>query len=154
MIKQNNAKLEFKLDEITFSMNSAMQIKEEISKAGSFTAFVNQITTLIWKETWLKIQEFENREEWFCWYSTIILQELDSFNPLINIITSKETFVTKYSKELVFYFGCVIGVSWFLDGVSWGYSSLLTHKELDEESRIALKVLFNFMIRLKRYFIH
>lgn len=97
------------------------------------------------------IIEFENRTEWFCWYSIIILEELDSFNGKMSLLCSKENLQAKYLKEAVFYFGCVIGVSRFLDGISWGYSSLLTHKELDEENWISLKVLFNFMVRLRRY---
>lgn len=47
----------------------------------------------------------------------------------------------------------MIGVSRFVDGISWGYSSLLPHKELDDENRMVVKVLFNFMVRLKRFFI-
>lgn len=109
------------------------------------------MTQIIWNSH-KNIIEFENWAEWFCRYSIVLLEEIDSFNGIINLITSKEILQTRYLKESVFYFGCVLGVSWFLDGISWGYSSLLTHKELDEESWCSIKVLFNFMVWLWRYF--
>lgn len=53
----------------------------------------------------------------------------------------------------MFYYGLVIGLYRFLEGVSWGYSTLLSHKELDNDNLTSIKVLFNFMERLKRFFL-
>jgi hypothetical protein len=40
MLKQNNAKHEFKLDEITYVMNTAAQIRDEyVAKGGVFIEF-------------------------------------------------------------------------------------------------------------------
>ena len=78
---------------------------------------------------------------------------MDSFYPIINKISKSEKLQVQYSKELVFYYGLVIGLYRFLEGVSWGYSTLLTHKELDQDNLLNLKVLYNFMIRLKRFFL-
>jgi hypothetical protein len=59
---------------------------------------------------------------------------MDAFHPIIHIIGGSEPLQVKYLKEMEFYFGCIIGVLRFLEGVSWGYSSLLSHKELDDEN--------------------
>lgn len=60
----------------------------------------------------------------------------------------------QYAKELVFYYGLVIGLYRFLEGVSWGYSTLLSHKQLDNDNLMSIKVLLNFMGRLKRFFFY
>jgi len=99
-----------------------------------------------------KIYTFQGRKEWFCRYSLVLLQELDGFYSIINKISKNERLQSQYVKELVFYYGLVIGLYRFLEGVSWGYSTLLTHKELDNDNMTSIKVLFNFMIRLKRFF--
>lgn len=69
----------------------------------------------------------ETKREWFSRYGLVLLQELDGFHPIIHLVAKSERGgqVQKYSKELIYYFGCVIGVLRFLEGVSWGYSSLL-----------------------------
>jgi hypothetical protein len=83
----------------------------------------------------------------------VLLQEIDSFNPIINKISKNERLQNQYAKELVFYYGLVIGLYRFLEGVSWGYSTLLSHKELDNDNMTSIKVLYNFMVRLKRFFL-
>lgn len=100
-----------------------------------------------------KIYAFQDRKEWFCRYSLVLLQEIDAFYPIIIKISKSERLQNQYTKELVFYYGLVIGLYRFLEGVSWGYSTLLTHKELDADSMTSVKVLYNFMVRLKRFFL-
>lgn len=134
-------------------MNTASQHKEEIIKNSSFPALCAKLCLQIRSVIVDKIYTFQDRKEWFCRYSLVILQEMDGFNPIITKISKNEKLQTQYAKELVFYYGLVIGVYRFLEGVSWGYSSLLTHNELDRDNMTSLKVLFNFMIRLKRFFL-
>lgn len=78
---------------------------------------------------------------------------MDAFYPIIIKISKNDKLQSQYGKELVFYYGLVIGLYRFLEGVSWGYSTLLTHKELDSDNLLNIKVLYNFMIRLKRFFL-
>jgi hypothetical protein len=78
---------------------------------------------------------------------------MDAFYPIITKISKNDKFQSHYGKELVFYYGLVIGLYRFLEGVSWGYSTLLTHKELDSDNLLNVKVLYNFMVRLKRFFL-
>lgn len=40
----------------------------------------------------------------------------------------------------------------YLEGTSWGYSTMLMHQNLDKETTIALKVAYNLLLRLKQIF--
>ena len=53
------------------------------------------------------------------------------------------------SQEMVFYYACSMVVIRFLEGTSWGYSEMLMHQRLDDETLIALRVTFNLLLRLK-----
>ena len=122
MIKTNNARVEFKLDEVTYVMNSATQHKEEIIKNGNFCDLCVKLANCIRSTLKDKIFTFENRSDWYYRYSLVLLQEMDSFHPIVHHLKKSEPMQKKYAKELVFYYGCVLGVLRFLEGVSWGYS--------------------------------
>ena len=134
-------------------MNTASQHKEEIIKNSSFPALCYKLSVQIRSVILDKIYAYQGRKEWFWRYTLVLLQEIDSFNPIINKISKNERLQNQYAKELVFYYGLVIGLYRFLEGVSWGYSTLLSHKELDNDNMTSIKVLYNFMVRLKRFFL-
>ena len=52
-----------------------------------------------------------------------------------------------------YFYGCIIGMVRYLEGVSWGYSIHLMHRELDKDSLKGLKLLFNLLLRLKKMFL-
>lgn len=153
MLITNNAKIEYSIDEVTYVMNTASQHKEEVVKNSSFPVLWLKLSVQIRSVILDKIYAFQNRKEWFCRYSLVLLLEMDSFYPIINKISKCEKLQNQFGKELVFYYGLVIGLYRFVEGVSWGYSTLLTHKKLDNDNLTNIKVLYNFMIRLKRFFL-
>ena len=56
------------------------------------------------------------------------------------------------SEDIKIYYSCLIATVRFLDGLSWGYSDMLAHTEVDAETKITLKVIFNIFLRLKQRF--
>ncbi len=138
MLLTNNAKVEHKIDEVTYVMNTASQHKEEIIKNSSFPLLCSKLSVQIRNIIADKIYAFQDRKEWFCRYSLVLLLEMDAFYLIITEISKNDKLQTQYAKELVFYYGLVIGLYRFLEGVSWGYSTLLTHKELDKDNMTSI----------------
>ena len=50
------------------------------------------------------------------------------------------------------FYACSIIVIRFIEGISWGYSPMLPHDELDKNSLLALKVTLNLLIRLRQIY--
>jgi hypothetical protein len=56
------------------------------------------------------------------------------------------------SEDIKIYYSCLIATVRFLDGLSWGYSDMLAHTEVDADTKITLKVILNIFLRLKQRF--
>jgi hypothetical protein len=65
MLITNNAKVEYKIDEVTYVMNTASQHKEEIIKSSSFPALCSKLCLQIRSILVDKIYVFQERKEWF-----------------------------------------------------------------------------------------
>lgn len=65
MLLTNSAKIEYKIDEVTYVMNTASQHKEEIVKNSSFPALCYKLSVQIRSIIIDKIYTFQNRKEWF-----------------------------------------------------------------------------------------
>jgi len=56
------------------------------------------------------------------------------------------------SADMKKYYACLIASVRFLEGLSWGYSDMLSHTDVDAETKMTLKVIFNIFLRLKQNF--
>lgn len=65
MLLTNNAKTEYKIDEVTYVMNTAQQHKEEIVKNSSFPVLCSKLSVQVRGVILDKIYAFQNRKEWF-----------------------------------------------------------------------------------------
>lgn len=92
-------------------------------------------------------------DSWYNRYSYVLLNELASFAPIFQLIIKKGyTLLEKaqQSLETTYYYGCAMVAIRFLEGTSWGYSEMLMHQKLDNETSITLRVCYNLLLRLKQ----
>ena len=100
MLMSNSAKVEYKIDEVTYVMNTASQHKEEIVKNSSFPALCSKLCTQIRSIIIDKIYTFQDRKEWFWRYSLVLLREMDAFYMIIGKISKSDRLQSQYAKEL------------------------------------------------------
>jgi hypothetical protein len=54
------------------------------------------------------------------------------------------------SSEILNYYACLLAIMRFTDGVSWGYSDMLQHEDLEYDNKLAIKVIFNILLKVKK----
>ena len=137
-------RLEKRVDEVAYLF---MIAKEQIQTLGSGTvvSICSQLVAHLSKMLDLNRASFLGKEDWYYQYAYVLISELTDFRAVLQHLDDSSPLKQLFakSKELHALYACLLGTIRFLEGISWGYSVFLMHQQLDEDSSLAMKVIFN-----------
>lgn len=77
-------------------------------------------------------------------------QIVDFVEPL-KLINATEKLLKDYtqSEEMMILYACLLSILRFMEGISWGYSPMLMHQKLDEETMLSIKITINQLVMIR-----
>jgi len=92
-----------------------------------------------------------DQTDWYSRLAYVLLAQIASFSPIIRAVRLDSGLVAQFalSVEILNYYACLLATIRFLDGLSWGYSEMLIHDDVDQETKLTIKVVFNLLLKVK-----
>ena len=88
---------------------------------------------------------------WYFSYCKTLMEQVVDFVEPLKLINATDKLLKDYtqSEEMMILYACLLSILRFMEGISWGYSPMLMHQKLDEETMLSIKVTLNQLVMIR-----